>query len=174
MSKHQSEFAENEVKIALDLFSEVRSPEKNTLGWISSSSPERASWLRAMEAVPGYRLMRELRSYWRVRLLSAAKRENSPEAYRYLLEGWLITLGVEAPEGVLVPARPPRGAPRKQSTEDIYKTFLAQGGQPDWAHLAFVVFGPAYTAEDTAGRTKLRNRCRRAVERRKEQLATKL
>jgi hypothetical protein len=61
--------------------------------------------------------MSELKKYWLVRLLKAAKKENSPEAYRELLEGWLIRLGVEPPQGVFLLSRRRRGAPRKASID---------------------------------------------------------
>ena len=69
---------------------------------LANPSPAFEAWLRETKAAPGYRLMKELKQYWLVRLLRAAIKENSPQAYSELLEGWLIRLGVEPPKGVLL------------------------------------------------------------------------
>ena len=92
------------------------------------------------------------------------KQENSPEGYRELLEGWLIRLGVEPPEGVFLPPRRGRGAPRKASTEQIYRIWL-EDGRPDWSTLAYDVHRAAYTRADAKQRKTLRDFCRRAVRR---------
>ena len=150
MMKHQQELEESEEWQNQKLSASML-PQKVPLTWLMTSSPERDAWLNAREAIPGNRLMRELKGYWRVRLLGAAARENSPEAYRELLEGWLIRLGVEPPEGVFVPRRGPRGAPRKESTEQIYRTWL-ENGRPGWSELAFDVYRADYTRGDAAQR----------------------
>jgi hypothetical protein len=127
-------------------------------------SAERDSWLKAREALPGVRLRKELRDYWVVRLLRAANEENSPEAYRELLEGWLIQLSVEPPEGVFAPVRKKRGAPPKKSTEHICRVWL-EHGRPTWRVLAYLVYGADYTSANGDQRKKLRDRCRQAVAR---------
>ena len=106
----------------------------------------------------------ELKRYWLVRLLKAAKKENSPEAYRELLEGWLIRLGVEPPQGVFLLSRRRRGAPRKALTEQIYQIWL-RNERPAWGELAYNVYGADYTRADSKLRKRLRDRCARAVRR---------
>src|SRR5262245_39565586 len=105
MAKHEGALADSEQLISVQLLESLFPQGQMTLAWLMTSSPTRDAWLKAKEALPGYRLMRELRHYWLVRLLRAAKKENSSEAFRDLLEGWLIRLGVEAPEGVFLPPR---------------------------------------------------------------------
>jgi hypothetical protein len=164
MAKHEGELAESEEVINLRLMASMLPQGQNPMLWLLTPSSSRDAWLQAKEAAPGYQLMKELRQYWLVRLLRAAQKEDSPEAYRELLEGWLIRLGIEAPEGVFLPARRPRGAPRKQSTEQIYRIWL-ENGRPEWSALAYDVYRADYTRADTKHRKKLRDRCRRAVQR---------
>src|ERR1039458_5292985 len=57
-------------------------------------------------------LLVQLHRWWLVRLLGAAARENSPEAYGSLLGYWLHKMGVDPPAGVFLrapgkPGRPP-------------------------------------------------------------------
>jgi hypothetical protein len=133
-------------------------------------SPERDAWLQAREALPGYRLMQQLRKYPIVRLLEAARKENSPAAYGELLEGLVTKLGVEAPDGVFLPVRRSRGAPRKTSTEQIYLVWL-QNGKPGWAALAHLLDRADYTNANTQQRKKRGDSCRRAVARWQTELA---
>jgi len=162
MVRHERELEESEQLISMNLLHSMFPQGQISLAWLGTPSPTRDAWLQAREAAPGYRLMRELRRYWLVRLLKAAKKENSPEAYRELLEGWLIRLGVEPPEGIFLPSRRSRGAPRKESTEQIYRIWL-ENGRPEWSALAYEVYRVDYTRADTRQRKKLRDRCRRAV-----------
>jgi hypothetical protein len=164
MAKHENELAESEELVSAKLLATLSPGGQRSMAWLVNPSPARDAWLQAKEADPGYRLMQTLKQYWLVRLLRAAKKENSPEAYRELLEDWLIRLGVEPPEGVFLPARRPRGAPRKESTEQIYRIWL-QNGQPEWSALAYAVYRTEYTKSDTKQRKKLRDRCCRAVRR---------
>jgi hypothetical protein len=57
-----------------------------------------------------------------------------------------------------------RGAPRKESTEQIYRIWL-ENERPDWGKLAYRVYGPDYTKADATQRKRLRDRCGRAVRR---------
>ena len=139
MATHERELAESEEVISIQLLATMIPKGQTPLAWLVAPSPARDAWLQAKQAAPGYRLMKELRQYWLVRLLKAAKQENSPEAYRQLLEGWLIRLGVEAPEGVFLPPRRSPGAPRKESTEQIYRIWL-ESGRPEWSALAYHVY----------------------------------
>jgi hypothetical protein len=164
LAKHQHEIKESEEIIGEKLLDSLFPGGMISLRDVITPGPTRDAWWQARASEPAYRLMKELRQYWLVRLLKAAKDENSPEAYRELLEGWLIRLGVEPPEGVLVRSRRPRGAPRKKSTEEIYRIWVANG-QPEWSVLAFYVYRADYTRADARQRKKLRDRCARAVRR---------
>jgi hypothetical protein len=167
--KHQSELAEDDslkVEPPPQLSKMTSSPI-----WMPLD-PEVSAYFAALTNTNESRLRSKFGSWWRVRLLAAAKKENSPEAYRELLEGLLISLGLEPPDGVLVPRRRPRGAPRKQSTEQTYRTWILNG-QPRWSELAYIVFGRDYIGADANQRKNLRDRCEKAVKRQKR-IATKL
>jgi hypothetical protein len=164
MTKHSRELEESEEWINMKLMSSMFPEGQTSLAWLVTPSPTLDAFLQAKQASPGYRLMAELRQYWLVRLLRTAKKENSPEAYRELLEGWLIRLGVEPPDGVLLPLRRRRGAPHKESTEQIYRTWL-QNDRPEGSALAYAVYRADYTGADAKQRKKLRDRCLRAVRR---------
>jgi hypothetical protein len=172
MVKHRGEFAESdEVRSAKqlhDLFPRGSIP----LSWVMKPSPERDAWMHARATSPDYLLIHRLKRWWLVRLLGAAKRENSPEAYRVLLEGLLIRLGIEAPEGVFVPLPGSPGAPRKKTTEQIYRTWI-ETGRPKLAMLAYSVYGSDYIRADGKGRKRIRDRCGQALKRYQQQLATK-
>jgi len=163
MERHAHELAESEEVISTQRLAGIFPGGKVPLNWLMTPSPTLEAWLQEKEQLPGRRLMEELRHYWLIRLLGLAKIENSPQAYRELLEGWLIRLGVEAPEGVFIPRRF-RGAPRKESTEQIYRMWL-EDKRADFGALAYRVYRADYTKADAKQRKKLRDRCRRAVER---------
>jgi hypothetical protein len=167
-ARHETEFAENEDLLLLQAISSMRSGPLTAPLW---SDPKSAALHRAWQESPGHRLMEELRSYWRLRLLAAAKEENSPQAYREILEEWLIKLDVEAPEGVFIPRRRSPGAPQKETTKQIYQTWLANN-RPKPAALAVAVYGQAYYGT-TNHRKKLRQQCDKAVKRHEKQIATK-
>jgi hypothetical protein len=57
-------------------------------------------------------LLVQLHRWWLVRLLGAAARENSPEAYGSLLGYWLHKMGVDPPAGVFLRAPGKPGRPR--------------------------------------------------------------
>ncbi len=164
MTKHASELAESEEIISHKLLASAFPEGKITLQDLLRPSPAIEAWERARAELPGYQLRRQLKQYWLFRLLEAARKENSPDAYRELLEGWLIQMGVEPPEGVLTSPRRPRGAPRKESTEQIYRKWLTNG-RPAWNQLAYDVYGADYTKADARQRKRFRDRCQRAVQR---------
>lgn len=164
MAKHTQELAESEQEVSQKLFASIFPEGHISLASLTTPYPKLDMWFQARQALPGFRVMSELKKYWLVRLLQAATRENSPEAYRELLEGWLIRLGVEPPQGVFLPTRRGRGAPRKASTEQIYQIWL-QNERPAWGELAYHVYGADYTRADSKLRKTLRDRCVRAVRR---------
>jgi hypothetical protein len=167
-TRHRAEFAENE---DLLLYKALSSVENRGLSLASSLSfgPEYGAWL----ASPGHRLTGELRAYWRVRLLAAAAKENSPEAFRDILESWLIKLRIEAPKGVFVPSRHASGEPAKKpgrpiSRENvqIYSTWNRIGQPSPYSNaLAKEFYGPRFTKASGTERRKMRDRCRNAVDR---------
>ena len=171
-ARHEKEFSESvefeNVKQLSALFPRGRVPTS----WLFNPSPEREAWLTTMTSTPEYRLMKELKRFWLVRLLKAAKRENCPQAYRELLEDLLIRLGVEAPEGVLVAPPGIAGRPRKQSTEEIYRIYI-ENGRPKGAHLAYVVYRSDYIRADSKSRRKMQQQCFASVKRYEAQQATK-
>ena len=95
MAKHAQELAESEQVVSLNLLASIFGEGPIPLSRLVASNATLDTWLQARTSLPGYRLMSDLRKYLLVRLLKAAKKENSPNGYRELLEGWLIRLGVE-------------------------------------------------------------------------------
>jgi hypothetical protein len=169
MAKHAKELAESEQEASIKLLRTIFPEGPISLARLGASNPALDKWLQARAALPGNRLISELQKYWVIRLLKAAANENSREAYRELLEGLLIRLGVEPPDGVLLPSPRPRGAPHKASTELIYQVWL-QNGKPNWNSLAYEFYRAHYTSADAKVRKTLRDRCRRAVKRRQAML----
>ena len=108
--------------------------------------------------------MREWQGYWLVKLLKVAKKENSPGAFRELLEGWLIRLGVEAPEGIVVGSKGPRVAPRKATTQEIYRLWHKMANS-NRAHWHTTSTAPTTLTAMLRNAKRLRDRCRRAAER---------
>jgi hypothetical protein len=167
-TRHGAEFAEDEDSL---LYKALSSLKNKGLSLASSLSfgPEYGAWL----ASPGHRLAEELRAYWRVRLLGAAARENSPEAFREILESWLIRLRIEAPKGVFIPPRHAPGEPVKKSgrpisseNEQIYSTWNRIGQPPPHSNtLAMEFYGSRFTVASGTDRRKMRDRCRNAVNR---------
>ena len=111
-------------------------------------------------------LLVQLHRWWLVRLLGAAARENSPEAYGSLLGYWLHKMGVDPPAGVFLRAPGKPGRPRSAKTEAIFWTWIDLG-KPSLSRrrLAHAVYRAEFTKADSAGRKKMIDRCRRAVER---------
>ncbi len=111
-------------------------------------------------------ILLQLQRWWLLRMLGAAARENSPEAYDSLLRYWLHKMGVDPPAGVFfrVPGTP--GRPRSAKTEAIFWTWIDLGKPPlSRRTLAHAVYRAEFTKADSAGRKKMIDRCRRAVER---------
>ena len=162
--RHKAEFEESEDAQSTKLLSAIFPQGKLSLASLCTPSPERDAWLSAREALPSRQLIRSMRNYWLVSLMKSATQENSTEAYRDLLEELLIRLGIEAPEGVLVPRRRRVGAPSKRSTSEIYQTWILND-RPGWGELAFRIYGSEYTRSDASQRKRLRDLCRRAVQR---------
>ena len=163
MARHANELAESEDMRALRHLGSLF-PRGIPLAELADPSPDFETWLRERDDAPGYRLMKELKHYWLVRLLRAAIKENSPQAYRELLEGWLIRLGIEPPAVIFLRSRRSRGAPQKQSTEQIYRIWHLNG-RPEWSELALHVYRADYTNADAKQRKRMRDLCQRAVKR---------
>jgi hypothetical protein len=131
---------------------------------LSSLPAELSAYFHTLRESRDFRLARELRQWWLVRLLRAAAQERSPEAYRHFLEDLLIRLDVEPPDGVLVRHRRAPGAPIKKSTEEIHRTWIGLG-KCSPRQLASFVYGTEYNKANTKERKILRDRCRQAVKR---------
>lgn len=164
MARHEREFSESEEIASVRLLTSLYPDGKIPASWLMAPSPSLEAWQQAIAKLPGHRLIHELKDYWRIRLLRAAVKEGSPEAYRELLEGLLIRLGVEAPEGVFLSSRRSRGAPPRESTAAIYRLWL-QNNRPGYSALAHAVYQAEYIKANAQERKKLRDRCRRAVQR---------
>jgi hypothetical protein len=160
--RHAAEFEEDETYLLTRAIATLKA------GPLNASEPlfvgEGAVFYNAFLASTGHRLMTELRNYWRIRLLVAAKEENSPDAYREVLESLLLSLHVGPPEGVLTRRRGTPGAPVKPKTKRIYETWLASEDKKDFQHLAFLVFGRDFTTAQPNQRKNYTEQCRQAVE----------
>ncbi len=116
-------------------------------------------------------LISELKKWWLVRALSAAKKENCPEVFKYLLQHLLIRLRVLPPEGVFIPCPGTPGAPHKEETRQIYLTWVAIG-KPSLTtqKLAYTIYGAVFTKALSKERKRMVDQCRQSVERYKRRL----
>ena len=108
------------------------------------------------------------------KLLKATEQENSPEALKQLLEIFLMFMRVKTSEGVFTPMRTSGRPGRRVSSQTalIYSTWLSLGKpSPSTNQLAMGVFGPAFTRANGVGRRRLRDQCRRALQRCLDRLA---
>jgi len=105
--------------------------------------------------------------WWLVRQLRAAAKENSPEAYKLRLDYFLCRwLQAEPPEGVLTPWPKRPGRRRKPETQSMY--FMWCDLSKPSLHkktLAEAYFGKKFTTASPIDRTRMIDRCRRAVQR---------
>jgi hypothetical protein len=99
IARHEREYAESDEGRSARQLDELFPGGRIPLGWLMKPSPERDAWILAKTTSPDHVLMNRVKGWWLVRLLRAAGRENSAEAYRELLEDLLFRLGSEAPEG---------------------------------------------------------------------------
>jgi hypothetical protein len=101
-------------------------------------------------------------------MLNAAAADNSPEAFKNLLKVLFLYLGVEAPKGVFTPkikaGRP--GRPVSKGSGPIYSIWINLGKPSLYKNnLARAFYGTEFTKTSGVDRRKLRDTCRRAVER---------
>jgi hypothetical protein len=116
-------------------------------------------------------VMQDLKQHPLFRLLRAAARENCPDAYNVLLYIWLCRMGMVPPEGVFTEPRGKGGRPRDPETALITEKWMELGCPPlGRRRLAFAIYGPTFTKASSPDRKKMVDRCRRAVERRNQQL----
>jgi hypothetical protein len=105
------------------------------------------------------------------RLLSAAKRENCPEAFGTNLYLWLCRMGLTPPAGVFMEPPGAPGRPRDPRTAQIYDKWIEIGEPPlGRQKLAHAVYGVQFTKANSAERKTMVDRCRRSVKRRLAQL----
>ena len=76
LAKHKGELEESEEVIGRKLLASMFHEGKISLASVATPGPTLDALLQARATIPGYRLMTELRQYWLVRLLKAAKAEN--------------------------------------------------------------------------------------------------
>jgi hypothetical protein len=111
------------------------------------------------------------------RALRAAESDNSPEAFKKILQVLFIYLGVSAPNGVFSSkagvGKP--GRPISSESGKVYSTWIRIGEPSIFKmELAQAVYGPVFTAANGVNRRKMRDKCRRAVERHVERTIAKL
>jgi hypothetical protein len=102
------------------------------------------------------------------RLLHAAGQENSPEAFKGILQVLILFLGVETPVGVFTPMRKPGkpGRPISSEGEQIHSRWVEMGmPSPSKNALAQAFYGALFTKASGSDRRKLRDKCRQAVDR---------
>jgi hypothetical protein len=115
--------------------------------------------------------MKELKSYWRVRLLKEAMNENNPAAYCEILEGWLIRLIGRVPDGVFIALRGTPGNVAKKATEDIHKVWIAHDKCTP-TQLAAAVYGRDFLRSKPEVRERLAKRCAAAARRQEKKHPT--
>jgi hypothetical protein len=120
---------------------------------------------------PSGQLISELKEWWLVRALNAAKKENCPEAFTGLLQHLLFRLRVLPPKGVFIPCPGTPGAPHKKETLQIYSTWVAIG-KPSLTtqKLAYRIYGAVFTKALSKERKRMVDQCRQSVERHKRRL----
>jgi hypothetical protein len=111
------------------------------------------------------------------RILNAAALENCAEAFKETLEMLLLLMHVKAPSGVFAPTRSPGriGRPISSQNERIYSKWI-ESGEPSLFKndLAQAFYGAAFTKANAIDRRRMRDKCRRAVERNRERLIERL
>jgi hypothetical protein len=120
-------------------------------------------------------LMRELKDHPFLRWLGAAARENCPDAYNAYLYLWLCRMGITPPEGVFLKPRGKPGRPNDPRTSLIHDKWIEIGEPPlGRQKLAHAVYGKEFTKAGSRQRKTMVDRCRRAVQRRQDQLRAAL
>jgi hypothetical protein len=108
-----------------------------------------------------------VKGWWPVCLLRQAAKANDAEGYKRLLHFWLCALGIQPPENVLAAFQGTSGAPRKPETDSIVETWKNLDRPPlSRQYLAREVYKGAFTKAGAAGKKRMVDQCRRAVERR--------
>jgi len=123
------------------------------------------------------RLLDELKGVCTVRALRAAAVEDCPEAFKMLLLRFLLRLNVWPPDDVFTAGPKGRkpGRPVSSQTAQVYSTWTRMGEPSLYRNqLAQAVYREKFTQASGIDRRKLRDRCRRAVERQAERLTAKL
>ena len=102
------------------------------------------------------------------RILKTAGGENSPEAFKWILELLIHTLGVETPLGVFTPMQKAGkpGRPISTESEKIYSWWVEMGQPSPYKNdLAKSFYGRLFNKANGTDRRKLRDKCRQAVDR---------
>jgi hypothetical protein len=112
-------------------------------------------------------MWKEVADWWPVRLLQDAAAEGDSEGCKRILHYFLTSLGVQLPQGVLVPFRWKRGRPNE--TEGIYEAWIAKGQPaPAWRvcdDLAKTFYGDEFARakSNPSLRKRLRDRVRATI-----------
>jgi hypothetical protein len=111
------------------------------------------------------------------RILETAGQENSPEAFKEILELLIRSLGVETPVGVFTPrqktGRP--GRPISSESERIYSRWVEIGEPSPFRNdLAKAYYGAMFRKASGTDRRKMRDKCRQALDRHLDRLITDL
>ena len=119
------------------------------------------------------------KTWWLLRMLKAASRENSPQAYQGMLEFWLTRIGAPVPLGVFKPL-PSSGRPVKGESIAAHREWISAGKPPlDGGEFCDQVAMKLYPVEFARSKPRskkrnyLRQRVRQAI-RREDLRATKL
>ena len=132
------------------------------MGWQFPPRPTTlaAGLRRSGTGLPGW--AEELKRSPVIALLSAAGRENCPDAFNHLLYFCLRRIGVKIPEGVFMERPGVRGRP--STTAGVYETWIGLGKPPlGGTKLATAVYGEAFKKADRLERTRMIDRCRKTI-----------
>ena len=156
--------------VSFDQFAEEHADEIAAfyafLGWTShdhSKPTTLAAGLRRSDP-PLPRWASEFKRSPFITLLSAAGRENCPDAFNDVLYFGLRRIGVKIPARVFVDTPGVPGRPH--TTVGIYKTWIELGKPPlGGTKLASAVFGEDFKKADRLERTRMIDRCRKTIKR---------
>jgi hypothetical protein len=157
-------------EVSFDQFAEEHAEEMAAfdefLGWTSHVQlkvmPLAAAMRRSGPPLPGW--ASEFKRSPFITLLSAAGRENCPDAFNHLLYFCLRRIGVKIPARVFVESPGVRGRPH--TTAGVYETWIGLGKPPlGGTKLASAIFGEAFKKADRLERTRMIDRCRKTVAR---------
>ena len=111
------------------------------------------------------------------RILETSGRDNSPEAFKEILELLIRSLGVETPIGVFTPSQKTgrHGRPISSEGERIYSRWVEIGEPSPFRNdLAQAYYGALFSKASGTDRRKMRDKCRQALDRHFDRLIADL